>query len=869
MAENQKRLRDECGFEEQNSKRICLPGLIPSPAQGGSCISKETDFVEWEAVQLEDRMFAETRTQHVGATTSVVNICYGALTEVKAEVTHIQSPSSIAQPWTSFHSFNLRNQGGTDTWLLAEPNGTYFGRIDFLTASRLRGLRTLRGVSLCAVLASSDFDKIPRQTSRKRPRIDITINITGPEDFADTVGRTLEDAGAYLQHPVFLEAGIKYANPHYFYVGDGMIDLRHLIGPAPTAADVQSQRMSRAVEDAMESLGRARIPMSHSVDLRILEELLFTSVRLKPHQLEGVRFILTRENISSSTIVDREFLQLIDSRLLSQNLSPCRGGIIADVMGLGKTLTMLSAIAYVRKTADSYPGPTLVVLPSRQVLDVWDLEIRSRFRPGVMKVYTFHNDSRAKSAGFLKDCDIVLTTYHTLAADSKRAQVLQSITWLRIVLDEAHWIRNQSTQLFKATDDLRSEARWCLTGTPIQNSLHDLRSLLRFLRFSPLWAKSLFEKHIIDPLRTGSETCVANLQYLLRIICLRRNSSLLELPPLDTRMVPVTLHAEERRRYDGILAECKTEFERQVCTGQKPKMPSFLFSTIMKLRRLCNHGTAALGADASRSFVLSPTSENAGKDMCQFCSFGVSHFEATFTTPEGCPECGRLVETDRTSSQEAALIDLAIAAANIRPTITDYGLLSPTSSEFSLSPGSQGFTPSGFSSKLRAVVANLHQLSISGSKSIVFTSWRSTLDILGRMLSDIGIDYLRVDGSTNPLHRSSIVNRFQEDPSITVLIMTINSCAVGVTLTKADQVHMIEPQWNPAVEEQAIARAYRMGQTKAVTVIRYITEKTVEENIIALQAKKSRLAKFSMNDTTDGDFSGALEDMKFVLNPTY
>ncbi|OCL09465.1 DNA repair protein rad5 [Glonium stellatum] len=96
--------------------------------------------------------------------------------------------------------------------------------------------------------------------------------------------------------------------------------------------------------------------------------------------------------------------------------------------------------------------------------------------------------------------------------------------------------------------------------------------------------------------------------------------------------------------------------------------------------------------------------------------------------------------------------------------------------------------------------------------------------------------------------------------------MSVETGAVGLTLTVANHVHIVEPQWNPSVEEQAIARALRMGQTRTVTVIKYVTEKTVEQNILMLQKKKSRLAKFSLDGGTDDNATGKLDDLKFVLD---
>ncbi|RYP14627.1 hypothetical protein DL765_006242 [Monosporascus sp. GIB2] len=134
------------------------------------------------------------------------------------------------------------------------------------------------------------------------------------------------------------------------------------------------------------------------------------------------------------------------------------------------------------------------------------------------------------------------------------------------------------------------------------------------------------------------------------------------------------------------------------------------------------------------------------------------------------------------------------------------------------------------------------------------------------MLRERRIPCLRIDGRVSFSDRSEILTRFRGDPSISVLLMSFETGAVGLTLTVANRVHIVEPQWNPSVEEQAIARALRMGQTRTVTIVKYITVNTVEQNIITLQKKKSQLAKFSLDGGTDNNATGRLDDLKFVLD---
>ncbi|EPS38640.1 hypothetical protein H072_7602 [Dactylellina haptotyla CBS 200.50] len=718
------------------------------------------------------------------------------------------------------------------------------------------------GVEFRAIISCDWFGQVPRQLGQKKKRINISLNIYGFENLAEKVGDIIAAVSGYLQHPAYLEPGLEYKNPHYFYLDDTMTDLRHLV--VPIRQDGRSRLVTQGIEDALESL-ESLDPRSlyRQYDVESQIEKLLANTRLKRHQIEGIRFILQRENPDLCRKEEQDLTALVDPLLTSELSVPCLGGILADAMGLGKTLTMLAAILCSRDATSKSngfengncdfvsSGPTLVVLPLWQVLDIWDLETTRHFCEGTVKVGYFHGDGRTKKSQDLISYEIILTTYHTLAADWKRLRVLQDM--------HAHCIRNQSTQLFKAAENLRSDRRWCLTGTPIQNSLHDLRSLLKFLRHSPFSSPKSFEKYIIEPLRGDLEdsTNFRNLQILLASTCLRRKDTSLNLPQLVTETVTLILTKEENERYQAILTDCQAEFERRSCSQQGGKRFSILFSTIVRLRRLCNHGTFLRTSKISYPtppgqkldrMDLDPTYDD---ESCEVCDGTEGDLLDMLQGYKECPVCNRELG-----------VGGELLATNSPKDESSYDKTSPV-------PPLSGSRDSRHSSKLRAVSSKVVDLyRESGSKSLVFTSWRDTLDILASMFVEQGIASRRIDGRINALDRSKIISEFQADSNIAVLLMTIDSCAVGLTLTNANFVHLVEPHWNPALEAQAIGRAYRIGQTRTVTVIKYIMDKTVEQRIVELQCRKNRLAKFSLDDTTSDDLAGGLDDLRFVLDTT-
>ncbi|RBR07485.1 hypothetical protein FVER53590_11044 [Fusarium verticillioides] len=516
---------------------------------------------------------------------------------------------------------------------------------------------------------------------------------------------------------------------------------------------------------------------------------------------------------------------------------------------------------------------TLVVLPSRQVLDVWRNEIDRRFQPHTFKTVTFHGDARPKRRELLLGHDIVLTTYHTLETDNRGKGILSSINWSRIVLDEAHQIRNASIKLHKAAAALGSDTRWCLTGTPIQNSFDDLRSLLKFLRFEPFCQSNLFEQHIVKPFREyqpNAPDVSRTLKIMLKVCCLRRTQAKLDLPPSTMQKVDVTPTEAEKSIFTSILDQCKEDFDRMAGKEGNSKKSNILFSAIMKLRRVCNHGAIAMSAcglkrmnqlavpKSKRKVSRSPSAEPA----CEFCDEKTGNADILGGL-DSCPICGLL--QSEINDEASSLAPSPRPTPSPTPSMMDID--TPEPSPGHIYRGSSNELKQK-SSKMSAVVDNIKNSCMdAGSKSVVFSSWRDTLDILATMLGAEGITFIQVDGRNPLAGRTELLSKFCQDPMIRVLLISINTGAVGLTLTQANMVHIVEPQWNPAVEEQAIARVVRMGQKRPVTIFKYITAGSIENTVVKLQEKKTRIIKLSMQDKDSAESDANLDSFKFAIDP--
>jgi SWI/SNF-related matrix-associated actin-dependent regulator of chromatin subfamily A3 len=213
-----------------------------------------------------------------------------------------------------------------------------FALLDLVTTACLHSLRQFSNLSFAAVMSSSWFSDIRRKKHRKGAIIDLTLNVMGPEDLADDVGNAVAAASGYFQHPVYLEAGIRYINPHYFYPGNEKSDLRHFIRPAKK--DSRATRLREGIENLLDSLGSIQSSpastrgkdVSHLVNQCLIDTQLKRldyyiccciwpiypwtneSGTLFSHQIDGIEFILNREDPSFCHAVNSDLLQLINSR---------------------------------------------------------------------------------------------------------------------------------------------------------------------------------------------------------------------------------------------------------------------------------------------------------------------------------------------------------------------------------------------------------------------------------------------------------------------------------------------------------------------------------------------------------------------------
>jgi len=499
---------------------------------------------------------------------------------------------------------------------------------------------------------------------------------------------------------------------------------------------------------------------------------------LRPYQRRGLAWL--------------QFLQVLGA-----------GGILADDMGLGKTIT---ALAYLlrRKEAEG-PAPSLVVCPT-SVATNWVREA-ARFTPG-LSVLLLHGPSpgaRARAAEKIEGSDLVVTTYGLLRRDK---DLLASTKFRCAILDEAQNIKNADSDTKRAASRLDASMRLALSGTPIENRLRELWSIMSFVNPGILGTSRSFETRYERPITADRKSpLAAELRAVVRPFLLRRTKDdvLPELPPKTEIDRMVTLTHADKRMYDALAHTLRESIARAVEKKRDRDTSSLSLSVFTALTRL-------------RQMACDPrlVDENLLADA------------RALALPEGAPRAPK--------GQKAAAARLSAAPASAR--------------------GAIGVRDRVMSAKREAFLELVRELVAEGRRALVFSQFVQLLTLWRRDLDAEGIAYEYLDGSTTK--RDVVVARFQEGTAPLFLI-SLKAGGAGLNLTAADTVIHCDPWWNPAVEDQATDRAYRIGQDKPVTVVRLVARGTLEEKIVSLKAKKRELTGAVIGDDA-GALAGLHED---------
>jgi SWI/SNF-related matrix-associated actin-dependent regulator of chromatin subfamily A3 len=454
----------------------------------------------------------------------------------------------------------------------------------------------------------------------------------------------------------------------------------------------------------------------------------------------------------------------------------------------------------------------------------------------------------------LAQYDIVITTYNSVAEDRKASknrphaatpQTLLSVHWHRVVLDEAHMIRSKSTANARAVRALEADHRWAVTGTPIQNRLTDFANLLAFLRVHPFDNAKYFESEISQPWKVEmNESSLRRLQILAATLCLRRPKAVVELTASFPIQVPVVLQPEERESYEAVRAVTLDFIDHELNASGPRKAAYFsAFQRINDLRYVCNHGTAPkrdktkLNIDPDKGISKGGLSFAQQLDqflgapalICLVCGSDLGDSAGTDSLDVCYQERGPI-------TQQQVCKGCVATSLQIESPSTDSELAIPGSDDAARSVPTRTA-----SSKVRALMTYIERTP-RDDKCVVFSYWTASLDLIQSAFEGSGISYSRYDGSLSRNRRDAVLVDFAKDPSIKVILISITCGGQGLDVTIANHAILLEPQWNPMLEEQALSRVHRIGQVKPVYLVRLVVQESFEENIVSLQERKRTLA---------------------------
>ncbi|CAJ2654829.1 unnamed protein product [Trifolium pratense] len=684
---------------------------------------------------------------------------------------------------------------------------------------------------------------------------------------------------------------------------------------------------------------------------------------------------------------------------LKQESSVARGGILADEMGMGKTLQAIALVLAKRELQQMSCEPdeqshspgsskvlpvikgTLVICPVVAV-NQWVTEIDRFTLKGSTKVLVYHGPKREKIAEQFSEYDFVISTYalveseyrkhvmppkekcpycgklynpskltihlkyhcgpnaiktnkqskqskkkksgqsskmdgeleHNpikkkveemrLGVEGNEKSFLHAVKWQRIILDEAHCIKSRHCNTTKAVLALESSYKWALSGTPLQNRVGELYSLVRFLQIVPFsynlckdcdcrildhssskecpncshssvrhfcW----WNKNIATPIQThgygnsGKRAMILLKNKILKSIVLRRTkigrAADLALPPRIVSLRRDSLDIKEQDYYESLYNESQSQFNTYVEANTLTNNYAHIFDLLTRLRQAVDHPylvvyspTAAalkgenLASNGEQECGLChDTVEDPVVTSCQhtFCKGCLIDFSASLGRVS-CPSCSTLLTVDLTSNNDAVVNKTTIKGFRSSSILNRIQI--------------ENFQTSTKIEALREEIRFMVERDGS-AKAIVFSQFTSFLDLINYSLQKSGVSCVQLNGTMTMAARDAAIKKFTDDPDCKIFLISLKAGGVALNLTVASHVFLMDPWWNPAVERQAQDRIHRIGQYKPIRIVRFVIENTIEERILKLQEKKELVFEGTIGGSNEALGKLTVADLKFLF----
>lgn len=446
------------------------------------------------------------------------------------------------------------------------------------------------------------------------------------------------------------------------------------------------------------------------------------------------------------------------------------GGILADDMGLGKTVQTLCLLLMdkLEMQASGQSKLTSLLIVPTSILHNWYSESK-KFSPD-LSILIHAGTQRYKTDKWFNSYDLIITSYGTLRVD---LDIFKHINFNYIVIDEGQNIKNPSSQISKAVRSLKGKNKIVLSGTPVENSVIDLWSIMTFANPGLLGTLKAFRQEYAIPIEKDKNETVANkLKSLINPFILRRTKTQVakDLPDRIEQVHFCDMTDSQESIYEKMKAAFRNEILDSIQKNGLFRSQMLLLRGLTVLRQVANH---------------------------------------------------------------PAMIDETYHES---------------------------------SGKFEEVMRMLHNALHEGHKILVFSQFVKHLRIVKERLLHERILFSYLDGQTPRERRPELVHEFNHSSEIKVFLISLKAGGLGLNLTSADYVILLDPWWNPAVEQQAIDRSHRIGQTKKVISYRFITKNSVEEKILTLQHKKKVLSESLVTAESSLVKSLNVEEIQAILS---
>ncbi|XP_029961181.1 SWI/SNF-related matrix-associated actin-dependent regulator of chromatin subfamily A containing DEAD/H box 1A [Salarias fasciatus] len=527
--------------------------------------------------------------------------------------------------------------------------------------------------------------------------------------------------------------------------------------------------------------------------------ILNAQFELKPYQLIGLKWLL-----------------LLHEHKLS--------GILADEMGLGKTIQAIAFLAQLYQ--NGIEGPHLITVPA-STLDNWVRELKL-WCPDlkVLVYYGSMEDRRYLRHDILNkavDFNVIVTTYNLAIGNESDRSLFRKLCLKYAVFDEGHMLKNMNTLRYRHLMAINAEHRLLLTGTPLQNNLLELMSLLNFIMPS-LFSSSTTQLSKMFSMKSHEEQSrferdrITQAKLIMKPFILRRVKSevLKQLPAKEENVEYCPMSEKQQVLYQTLFKKLKTSIN-----GEKRE----LSNVMMQLRKMANHPLL------HRQYY---TTEKL-KAMSKLMLKEPTHFDAD----------AALIQEDMEVMSDFELHRLCKQYSSIGSYRLEQSLL----------------LDSGKFSHLTELLSSLKD---KGDRVVLFSQFTMMLDIVEELMKHLSHRYVRLDGSTPIADRIGLIDEFNTDPDIFVFLLSTRAGGLGINLTSANVVILHDIDCNPYNDKQAEDRCHRVGQTRPVQVIKLISKDSIEDCILQLGLKKLKLEQ-DMTAAEQGGEGTIPEDMASLL----